>query len=303
MNSTLEDQPRMAPSKQKKTRGSSACWCTSDEWNVAFRTSRFGLICCRACGTHRIDPPPVSNNNDVADFYTSYYESRVDRVASASNCKVAKLNSRFWRVAEQFSPLYQPGRCVLDIGCGDGGLCAELAGQGWKNVVGLDVSRARIERARRRRPDITFLDTDIEKTVTPKESIDLVILDNVIEHLLSPLDYMGSLREYVRNNGRIVLITPNMRCGHFRLLGRFWTPELAPHVHVYLFTPNSLGRLLESAGFAVEMTGSFHIPVRLPDLRKPKEAIWRTIQEMGSVYGHIIGQGSMGFAIGKRVDA
>jgi len=171
--------------------------------------------------------------------------------------------------------------------------------------VGVDVSRARIARARRLYPDGLFHDEPLEPTGTPAESFDLLIMDNVIEHVTEPVAMLRTLRRYLRRGGRVVLITPNMESGHFRLLGRRWTPELAPHAHIYLFTPSSMVRLLSLAGFSVDRVGSFHLPVYPPRQwaarmlsADVKGTVWRAGQELGGLYGRLIGAGPMVFGIG-----
>jgi hypothetical protein len=109
---------------------------------------------------------------------------------------------------------------------------------------------------------------------------------------------------YVAPGGQFVIITPSMESGHYRLLGRRWTPELAPHAHIYLFTPASLERLLGEAGLRSMSTGSFHEPgMPLTTLAgrlargDVKGAIWRAAQDAGAVYGRLIGAGPMLYTV------
>jgi len=117
------------------------------------------------------------------------------------------------------------------------------------------------------------------------------------------------LRGYLHPEGRLVLITPNMDSGHFRLLGRFWTPELAPHVHIFLFTGTAMRRLLAAAGFAADAVGSFHMPAAcwrslLNDVRSraPRRALWHALQQAGDAYGRLIGAGPMLYAVARPLD-
>jgi 2-polyprenyl-3-methyl-5-hydroxy-6-metoxy-1,4-benzoquinol methylase len=241
---------------------------------------------------------------DAAAFYTSYYSGRPNVSAAESESDRGNGRSRYWSVVRNVPALRQTGENVADIGCGDGGLCAELKAHGWKSVMGVDLSSVRIRKARERYPQIQFDDRPLDQSGVPEGSLDLVIMDNVIEHLPEPADMIDTLRRYLKTGGRIVVITPNMESGHYRLLGRRWTPELAPHAHIYLFTPASLQQLLAQAGYEVEHVGNFHLPVysgRAWLARAAsgdiKGAIWRAVQEAGGLYGRLIGKGPMVYVV------
>jgi SAM-dependent methyltransferase len=281
-----------------------ACWCGSARSAEQFRTRTFGLVRCTSCGCYRIDPPPIGHDGEAASFYSHYYERQ--KPSPATNTPGSR-SSRFWEVVRQEPSLAKSAERVADIGCGEGHLCQELRDAGWSTVIGLDVSRTRIERARRRYPFAQFYDRPIEETGVALASLDLIIMDNVVEHLPDPVGTLRTLKLYLKPGGRIVLITPNMKSGHFRLLGRRWTPELAPHAHIYLFTPRSMGALLSSSGLAAERVGNFHLPTypfsawasRLLSA-DVKGAVWRAVQEMGGVYGRLTGSGPMLYAVARR---
>ena len=62
---------------------------------------------------------------------------------------------RLWNVNIQYHPLLlkavpEGATRVLDVGCGDGILCAQLVQAGVRNVVGLDIEAGVLERARSR---------------------------------------------------------------------------------------------------------------------------------------------------------
>ena len=281
------------------------CWCSCQEWSVCFRRKDFGLIRCAGCGSYRISPPALRGDSEAAEFYTAYYDAPVEP-GNGSRAQATR-HSRFWKVVAEVPQLAGVGERALDIGCGEGALCSELKRAGWASVVGADVSRSRVARARSLHPTIEFHDVPVQRADLEPASIDLAVMDNVIEHISEPVVHLRAVEQLLRPGGRLVLITPNMESGHFRLLGSRWTPELAPHVHLFLFTAAALSTLARTAGFEVEAAGAFHLdPYPLRRLLgrflsgDVKGAIWKTVQESGSVYARLINAGPMLYVVARR---
>jgi SAM-dependent methyltransferase len=282
------------------------CWCGTRVQPTRVRAETFALLRCPSCGCFRIDPPPITTDEQSGDFYTAYYAMRQLTRREGATGGGAGRHSRYWRVVDQVPTLGAPVRTVIDFGSGEGRLCFELSQSGCQDVVGVDISRARVARARGLYPGIRFYDRPMDQTDLPRGAADLCVMDNVIEHLTEPQVALESIQRYLKPFGRIVVITPNMESGHFRLLGRRWTPELAPHAHVFLFTAASLSRALVNAGFVVQTVGALHddpYPIREWTRRlfsgDVKGALWRAHQELGRLYGRAIGAGSMLFAVAQ----
>ncbi len=281
------------------------CWCGGPLEPSHVRAESFRLLHCASCGTFKIDPPPVMRDDQASDFYTAYYAMRNVPGPDGAETVATRL-SRYWRVVRQVPDLDGQTGTVIDFGSGEGQLCHELELAGWTDVVGIDISRARVARARRRYPNLRFFDRPLPKTDMELASADLCIMDNVIEHLTEPHVVLAELRRYLKPGGRIVVITPNMESGVFRLLGRRWTPELAPHAHIFLFTAASLARILTEAGFSVQTVSTFQLdpyPLREWTGRlfsgDIKGAVWRAHQELGALYSRITGAGPMVFAVAE----
>ena len=292
--------------RQSRVGDDLACWCASGRWTVNVKGKRFQVLKCSGCGGYRIDPPPIQSPQESEDFYSRYYQT-VGTGAVAIKTPALSRGAGYWRVAERFAPLLQVKRRALDIGCGDGHSCAELKAHGWPSVMGIDVSRTRVERARKLYPDLTFFSDPLAATGLEKRSLDLVVMEAVIEHVPQPVEMLREVREFLAPGGSIVLTTPNMDSGEFRFLKKRWTGMLSPHAHIFLFTHASIRRLLLSAGLIPESVGNYPTPLYTPleylkraargDL---KGTLWRAHQDMGAIYGRVIRSSSMLFAVGRE---
>lgn len=104
------------------------------------------------------------------------------------------------------------GQRILDCACGIGTQTLGLAGLGHR-VVGTDVSRASVARARRearaRGVDAAFAVADMRRPPVADGSFDVVLCaDNALCHLLTASDVVAALsrlRRVLRDGGRLVL--------------------------------------------------------------------------------------------------
>jgi SAM-dependent methyltransferase len=90
---------------------------------------------------------------------------------------------RLTRYHDFFVERVARGERVLDIGCGNGALAADVAGRSGAVVTGVDQDPAAIRaaRARHRGPGLSFLAADAR--ALPAGPFDVVVLSNVLEHL------------------------------------------------------------------------------------------------------------------------
>lgn len=113
-----------------------------------------------------------------------------------------------WRVLKPLAP--SGGGAVLDAGCGNGAVTAELtAALPGTRVVGLDAHPGLLDRARARptaggEPEL-FLG-DIGNTPFPDATFDLVLSRYVFQHLPEPVAAARELRRVLRPGGHLAVI-------------------------------------------------------------------------------------------------
>lgn len=109
----------------------------------------------------------------------------------------------------QLRPLFPPleGRSVLDLGCGYGWHCKFSAGQGAKQVLGIDLSRRMIAEARRRNSGegITYRVCGIEEYEYPERVWDCVI-SNLALHYIQDLEPVFQKVRWTLKPGGVFLI-------------------------------------------------------------------------------------------------
>jgi SAM-dependent methyltransferase len=160
---------------------------------------------------------------------------------------------------------------LLDVGCGHGGKSeayAGLLGIPLEKVTGLEPSRAYADHARKK---ITVYETDIEKAAFPlgDESFDLVVCNQVLEHLKNIYRPLREMDRVVKTGGWLLLGVPNLAGLYNRgllLLGRQPLAVALDGPHVRGFAHSALLAFLRrNPNFRVEAcAGSNLYPLPWP---------------------------------------
>jgi len=149
------------------------------------------------------------------------------------------------------------GREILDVGCGEGFLAAELKKHS-NRVTGIDslpeVGRDSVLEQ--------YFSTDLDQGIAPVieqlggKRFDRVLLLDVLEHLKRPERLLGQCHEVLKSNGALVVSLPNVANITVRLMllfGRFNYSErgILDKTHLRFFTRKTARRFLEENGYRI----------------------------------------------------
>jgi SAM-dependent methyltransferase len=148
------------------------------------------------------------------------------------------------------SHLGHPDGNILELGCGAGQLLLALRNLGFSRLCGVDwtIPPEFADNA----PSVAFVAQDITCYVPPGP-LDVLIINNVIEHVSDPRGLLERYRTYLAEHGSILLLTPNAQSLSHRVFGRYWSGLHSPW-HVHVFTRDSLAVLAQRAGFQIRET-------------------------------------------------
>jgi len=160
-----------------------------------------------------------------------------------------KLDRMFGMVKYNFN---RKNIAVLDAGCGTGLICKYLKEKGIKNMTGIDKFEYPLSRAKELVAECNFLKSDLnEKLNFLDESFDLIISNEVIEHLENPQVFFKESYRLLKKGGNLIIKTPNgldlarLIC---RLTNRTWYAD-KDKTHIRYFNLLSLRKALASCGF------------------------------------------------------
>jgi len=174
--------------------------------------------------------PPKSDEDAVSAHYQGargeHYANTVQRNRALSGI----LNR------EKFAEFVRPSDTVLDFGCSSGELLMSLE---VTERIGVEVNAAT-------RAEAVMAGLTVFESLHPvaDQSVDVVVSNHVLEHVLSPYGALRDMRRVLRATGRLVLCVP---ADDWRNAPQ-WRPGDPDH-HVFAWTPLTLGNLLTEARF------------------------------------------------------
>ncbi len=201
----------------------------------------FSYLRCQKCGLVFLSPRP--NRDEILRFYEEGYYGE-DTQKFRSWIEIPRLFFARKRVRRVQTFFARPGN-ALDIGCGQGNFLQLLQGEGWE-CRGTELTEKSAGRASRRGIPVSVGEFDPARF--PAHSFDLVSLWHVLEHLPDPRHTLGSLPGLLRRGGIVAISTPNMDSLQAEVGKENWF-HLDPPRHLYLFSPQTLGRIMDSLGF------------------------------------------------------
>jgi 2-polyprenyl-6-hydroxyphenyl methylase/3-demethylubiquinone-9 3-methyltransferase len=198
----------------------------------------------------------------------SYFEGVWQAVPPGSQPPELALRRTFvldgLRAAAAATSASEPLR-VLDVGCGEGQLTAEIARAGYA-VVGVDVAEEPLRRARERHPDLDVRVVGMEgEWALADASFDAVWAGETIEHVADTAAWLSQVRRVLRSGASLLLSTPahgRLAMLALALSARRTDEHFDPRAdHLRFYTQRTLARLLADFGFErVDVRGAGGLP-------------------------------------------
>jgi 2-polyprenyl-3-methyl-5-hydroxy-6-metoxy-1,4-benzoquinol methylase len=229
---------------------------------VLFRDGPWRVVNCRRCG-HTYVNPRLPPERLLEMYQEDYWESqRAKEFGYSQYLAERPLYERTYRgrasIIERFKralPKQRQGQ-VLDVGCAAGFFLGVMQERGWK-TAGIEISKPMVDYATGTLGLAEIHRGDILSVDLEPGRFDVITFWDVIEHLEDPVAHLARAREMLHRNGILVIETQNVASLFARLLGRKWQ-HYKHSEHLYHFHPESLGRLLERAGFEIIENRSQH---------------------------------------------
>ena len=184
--------------------------------------------------------------------------SMFDRIApvydAMNRLMTAGLDQR-WRRAT-VDAVVRPGDRVLDACCGTGDLAVAAAAAGGK-VTGVDFSRRMLDRARRKAPEIEWIEGDALALPFEDGAFDAVTVGFGVRNLADLEGGLRELRRVLRPGGQLAILEITRPQGPLAPFYRLWfdgvipvAGKVLPGGSAYTYLPASVRRFPDPRGLA-----------------------------------------------------
>lgn len=203
----------------------------------------YRMVRCNRCGLVRSDPAA-----DPASVAGLYERSTFDYQAEVPN-----LRRTYGRYLARLERHGADRDGLVEIGCGNGFFLEEALAQGYRHIRGIEPSRDAIDSASVEMRPLIVHDI-LRPGVLPLGSASVACMFQVFDHLPEPGAALDELRNVIRPGGLALFLNHDAGAASAHMLG-----ERSPIVdveHFYLYSRETLGKLVVAHGFDVVESGS-----------------------------------------------
>lgn len=199
---------------------------------------------CHSCGLVFLDPQP--SDEILSKIYSAEYFLESPDVESQDH--VSQIKRRTARLYLDAIMQYGGARngTLLEVGCGKGDLLAEGLARGYE-VHGLDLSPHAAQAANRRLGRDVVTCATIEQASLPANYFDVCVCADVIEHTRDPIEFLAQVRQVMKPDGVLLLVTPTLDSWSARVMKHRWFEFKTEHL--YYFNAVTLQNALARTGF------------------------------------------------------
>jgi SAM-dependent methyltransferase len=231
------------------------CSTTLEQYIPVISDDRYGcpgiysIARCSACGQMATLPP--LRESDLPDLYSRYYPRREMDLASlskeADKVRAPLAGFRRWLAGTDNQGHYRarPGQTVLDIGSGS---CLALLEMRAMGVEAYGVEADPNVRSISGHFGLSVHIGSIHDHPFPGVMFDLIVLNQVIEHVPDPLALLSLVKGRLKPGGRVVLSFPNTTSMQAAHSGVRWINWHVPY-HQHHFNRRSFEKLAVRAGY------------------------------------------------------
>ncbi len=160
---------------------------------------------------------------------------------------------------EMLALVSEKAKSVLDVGCGGGDFGVGIHKKcPQASIAGIEINQEVADRAPSIYTKVHVGDVHQVLAELPNALFDLIVFNDLLEHLVDPYTCLASCQRLLLPGGRILASIPNMRFWPalsdlvFQAEWRYRDAGVMDETHLRFFTEKSIRRMFDDAGFRIE---------------------------------------------------
>ena len=229
--------------------------CGSKKKKIFLKWKKYTLLSCMKCTA-------VYTNINFRKFKSYHFHSNLTKRKINEQEMVKTFNYRLNNFAHERIEYIRENikikrnDIVFDYGCGFGSFLYALKE---KKILskGMDFDADSVKFCKSKKLDVTDSPLENEKN----NSLKLITLFDVIEHLVEPISFLRTANKKLKKNGNILMFTPNIHSISGRLMG----PDhnmFAVFNHLCFYNLKSLNYLVTKTGFKIIKIDYFGLDIK-----------------------------------------
>ncbi len=182
---------------------------------------------------------PQIDEGSLVEFYSALEDTEYSEESDGR----AK---NFMTILNRLKKMDKPDDSLLDIGSASG-IFVKLALENGYRAEGIEPSAYLVREAKEKFGVNIFRGT--VENFNPGHLYSVITLLDIIEHVHSPEQFIANISKFLKKNGILTLVTPDISSMVSHILGKRWWHYRIAHIH--FFNKRSLKYLLSKNGFEI----------------------------------------------------
>lgn len=209
---------------------------------------RRNVLKCKDCGLVFLEKKERNLRDYYEKDYRRLYSPVIGKEVSPSERFDIHLPFQQSRI-EDIRPYLKPNMKALDIGCSLGYFLYALK-DFVQECIGIELNKNDVEFARRK-CGVKIYDCPLEETDIPLEYFDIVFMLDVLEHIEDPIQFLRTVRRYIKPEGYIYIEVDNIDDSLISIYGiKGYSDFYYREPHLFYFSPETLKMVVERSGYS-----------------------------------------------------
>ncbi|KAF0127105.1 MAG: ubiG2 [Elusimicrobia bacterium] len=218
--------------------------CGSDSLKKGAALGPGAVYTCASCAVRFISPQP--SDRELRAIYGEGYYRSWGLSGTEKNAGVKAMKTATFELRLDLISRYKTSGNILDVGCATGYFMEAAEKRGF-SPYGVEISGYSSAVARARFGAGKVHAGVLEDCPFGEGFFDAIAMSDLLEHVRDPLRTLSAARRLLKEDGVLMIMTPDTDSLTSRIMGSRWThykPE-----HLFYFNRSSLSLLAKTSGF------------------------------------------------------